>query len=130
MIGSSVFWFYNELLIAPYGWKAMYFVLVAVFVIGVAVIFAGLYTARLKSVTPDYGHFFLSCGLFWLLVGVLAWFPEEINHSCVGTPLQLHAIWHAGVALALWSSFVYFRSTGNQLIHQMGLLNHVLLWRP
>jgi len=127
---ASGFW--REIYLDNLGFDKMKLLMVGVFgvliMIWVAVAFFGWRQAKMHQV-PFYGKTFFVLGASSLVIGVLAWFPEEIRGECPNVPqdLQLHAVWHAFIAFSLLWPYCHVRTAGDLRVKEHGILSVLLL---
>jgi len=111
------FWFEWNAFINKIGMDAAYLVLVgfiATMLIGLVSLLGFLLWFKIRFIL-SYGVL----GLVSIVIGILAWVPEELNGKCIylfgGNEfswLQLHGIWHAGLALTIFFAYSMVRGIG------------------
>ena len=98
-------------------WDEMYSLLLK-FIGGVIIMFLVM-IAFLCAVRVRHGWKVIPFAVISLVIGVSSWVPEEIYLTCVelleqsaSSFWQLHALWHAMLALTLGFVFAYVRTVG------------------
>jgi hypothetical protein len=100
-------------------WEKMYQMLIYFLGLVAGVQFCFLLMLLCRGVKCTY-HVFIPGAVAAVTMGVGAWFPEEINEECVDlfggefgegreSFFQLHALWHAMLALCMLSLYMFVR---------------------
>ena len=101
--------------------------MLGIFALLLVLLGAAIVGARRSKLVPNHDYVLIPLACGSLAVAVLAWYPEEIAHYCVDTPLRLHAIWHVELSCAIGLSAAWMRSVGRVEVAQHGLLAFLLL---
>jgi hypothetical protein len=79
--------------------------------IGILVIILASELLARKMITAQMSRKMLAAALISLIIGCIAWILDINLAFCMPNSwLQLHSIWHIGMAAAIWFLYLYYRS--------------------